>query len=127
MNPDDTPFDQLIRDFERLVTTALTDDPAVLTSSPRFFDSPLALDALLTTTYVDGDEVVVVADLDGIDSDAIAVAADGRTCTLRVTSGTVGARQTVVLPVAVESVPIRQRLANGVLTVVFRRADVADV
>ena len=104
----DDPFDDIFREFERMVNDlfGVDDEPSV--GGP---------DARVNVTEFD-DRVEVVADLPGVDAEEVDLRCDGRT--LSVQAGQYD--QQVELPVAVDETSADASFNNGILSVTFERA-----
>lgn len=107
--PRDDPFDDIFREFERMVNDLFGVDDGPPIESGR--------DARVDVHEFDG-RVEVVADLPEVDAEDVDLRCDGRV--LRVRAGRYDQR--VELPVAVDETSADASFNNGVLSVTFESA-----
>ncbi len=75
------------------------------------------------TTQQDDERVYVVADLPGVEKDAIDIKCDGRTLTIAAATDHREYEERLRLPVRVDEHSANATFKNGILEVIFERAD----
>ncbi|WP_049901187.1 Hsp20/alpha crystallin family protein [Halococcus agarilyticus] len=124
MRPDDRddrdPFGDIFDEIERMMNDMVGGDVNIQTdtvgSDPH------------VSVYEDEDRVRVVADLPGVDKDAIDLTCDGQRLTIDAASDRRETTERVQLPVRVDERSANATYNNGILEVVFERTDAsADI
>ncbi len=87
---------------------------------PKAADEPRA-QAPITDIFEDGDDIVVVAEVPGVEADRIACSVNDRTLLIE-TTGTRRYRKSLQLPAPSSPGTLRQSYRNGILEVRIRRA-----
>ncbi|MFC6769035.1 Hsp20/alpha crystallin family protein [Natrinema soli] len=119
----DEPFDDLFREIERMMNEMMNGaDANVDFNSSNTVDNGFGMD-----THVDihetGEEVRVVADLPGVEKDNIELECDGKTLTISAESEHRQYDERVSLPTRVNEHTASATYNNGILEVVFDRAE----
>jgi HSP20 family protein len=112
----DDPFDDIFSEIERMM-----DDLWAAESAAGFGDD------VHVDVHESGDEIRVVADLPGVERDDLSLQCDGETLTLRAASDHREFDERLRLPGRVEADSASATFNNGVLEVVFDRAESADI
>ena len=115
---DHDPIDDILREIERVMNEMMGDDIHVDRSGPSGFGSDLHLDI-----YEADDGVRVVADLPGVEKEAIDLKCDGEVLTVAAASNRRDYEERVRMPVRVDEHSASATYNNGVLEVTFDRAD----
>ncbi|WP_435077043.1 Hsp20/alpha crystallin family protein [Halococcus sp. AFM35] len=117
---DRDPFEDIFSEIERMMNGMMNGNVDVRTDS-------MGTDAHIDVQE-DGDLVRVIADLPGVDKEAIDLTCDGRRVTIEATSDRHEFDERVSLPVRVDEGSANATYNNGVLEVVFERANTsADI
>ncbi len=118
----DDPFDDLFREIERMMNDMMSGDVD--------FESSTGLESgpgFGTDTHVDihetDDEIRVIADIPGVDKEAIDLKCDGEVLTISAANERRQYDDKVSLPGTVDEHSADATYNNGVLEVVFDRAD----
>jgi HSP20 family protein len=115
----DDPIDDLLREIERMMNEMLSDDVRLERGGgDAGFGDDLHLDV-----YEEDERVRVVADLPGVEKDAIDLRCDGTVLTVDATSDRRNYEERVELPTRVDERSATATYNNGVLEVTFERAD----
>ena len=118
----DDPFDEFINEIERMMNEMMSGKGGVHfehnTSASTNVEA--GSDVHMDIHETD-DEVRIVADIPGVDKEAIDLKCDGRTLNLNAASDSREYREQVSLPVPVDEQSARATYNNGVLEVVFDR------
>ncbi len=113
----DDPFDDLFREIERMMNDMMDDGDVGFESNAGFG----------ADTHVDihetDDEIRVIADIPGVDQDAIDLTCDGDVLTITAESERRQYDDKISLPGAVDEHSANATYNNGVLEVTFDRAD----
>ncbi|MFB6163603.1 MAG: Hsp20/alpha crystallin family protein [Haloarculaceae archaeon] len=115
---DRDPIDDILREIERVMNEMMGDDVHIDRGGPAGFGSDLHLDV-----YEEGEEVRVVADLPGVEKEAIDLKCDGDVLTIAAASDRRDYEERVRLPASVDEHSAAATYNNGVLEVTFDRAD----
>ncbi|WP_136716611.1 Hsp20/alpha crystallin family protein [Halorientalis salina] len=115
---DHDPIDDILREIERVMNEMMGDDVHIDRGGSAGFGSDLHLDVHET----DG-EIRVVADLPGVEKDAIDLKCDGEVLTVSAASDRRDYEERVRLPTRVDEHSAAATYNNGVLEVTFERAD----
>jgi HSP20 family protein len=110
---DRDPFEDVFRELNRMMNEMIGDDM----TGNGFGDD------VHVTTQEDDEYIYVLADLPGVDKDDIDVKCDGRTITIAARAEGHQYEERLRLPAAVDEHSARATFNNGVLEVVFDRAD----
>ncbi|MDZ7729785.1 MAG: Hsp20/alpha crystallin family protein [Natrialbaceae archaeon] len=113
----DNPFDDLFREIERMMNDVMSGMDVTIDSAGQ------ATAGFGTDTHVDihesPDEILVVADLPGVEKDAIDLQCDGTTLTISAQSDHRDYDDRVTLPRRVDEHSANASFNNGVLEVSF--------
>ena len=125
MRPDDRddrdPFGDIFDEIERMMNDMVGGDVNIQTDTVGGTDPHV-------NVYEDDDRVRVVADLPGVDKDAIDLTCDGQRLTIDATGDRRETTERVRLPVRVDERSANATYNNGILEVVFDRTDAsADI
>jgi len=115
---DHDPIDDILREIERVMNEMMGDDVHIDRSGAAGFGSDLHLDVQETEG-----EIRVVADLPGVEKDAIDLKCDGKILTVSAASDRRDYEERVQLPTRVDEHSAAATYNNGVLEVTFDRAD----
>ncbi|ELY64913.1 Hsp20/alpha crystallin family protein [Natrinema versiforme] len=119
----DEPFDDLFREIERMMNEMMNGaDGNVNFDSSNNVDNGFGMDTHVDIHETD-DEVRVVADLPGVEKDNIELECDGKTLTISAESDHRQYDERVSLPTRVNEHTASATYNNGVLEVVFDRAE----
>ncbi|SEQ87642.1 Hsp20/alpha crystallin family protein [Natrinema salaciae] len=119
----DEPFDDLFREIERMMNEMMNGANAnVDFDSSSNVDNGFGMDTHVDIHETD-DEVRVVADLPGVEKDNIELECDGKTLTISAESEHRQYDERVSLPTRVNEHTASATYNNGVLEVVFDRAE----
>ena len=110
----DDPFEDIFRQIERMMDE--------MTGGGSTADAGFGGDAHVSTYESEG-TVRVVADLPGVDKDDIDIKCDGRSVTVSARTDVSSYEERIDLPVHVDEHSASATFNNGVLEVVFDRAD----
>lgn len=110
---DRDPFEDVFRELNRMMNEMMGED----INGNGFGDD------VHVTTQQNDEHVFVLADLPGVGKDDIDVKCDGRTITIAVSTEGRHSEERVRLPSRVDEHSARATFNNGVLEVVFDRAD----
>ncbi len=110
----DDPFDDIFREIERMMEE--------MTGGASAGDAGFGGDAHVSTYEGEG-SVRVVADLPGVEKDAIDIKCDGRTVTVSATTDVSSYEERIDLPARVDEHSAQATFNNGVLEIEFDRAD----
>lgn len=113
----DDPFDEFFREIERMMNS-MTRDDAGLGMDDSGFGSDVHFDI-----YQDDDQVRVVGDLPGVAKADIDVKCDGEQLTVGAATATTEFEERITLPIRVDEHSAQATFNNGVLEVIFDRAD----
>ncbi len=120
----DDPFDEFFRELERMMNDVMGPggDVTIDQTGPDT-ESDLHLDV-----YETDDNVRVVADVPGIDKDAIDLKCDGKVLTIQAATDRRDVGQRVRLPAHVDEHSASATYNNGILEVSFQRSeDASDI
>jgi HSP20 family protein len=122
MRPDDRddPFDDFFREIERMRNDMMDDQNVGVESGQT--TNPAGADIHLDV-YEEADTLRVVADIPGVDRDAIDLKCDGTVLTLDATGTTREYHERVQLPATVDEHSAAASYNNGILEVTFDRVD----
>jgi HSP20 family protein len=117
---DRDPIDDILREIERVMNEMMGDDVHIDRGggAGAGFGSDLHLDI-----YEEEDDVRVVADLPGVEKEAIDLKCDGKVLTIAAVSDRRDYEERVRLPAHVDEQSATATYNNGVLEVQFERAD----
>jgi HSP20 family protein len=115
---DHDPIDDILREIERVMNEMMGEDVHMDRGGPAGFGSDLHLDV-----HEDDEEIRVVADMPGVEKDAIDLKCDGEILTVSAASDRRDYEERVRLPVRVDEHSAAATYNNGVLEVSFDRAD----
>ncbi|MFD1587825.1 Hsp20/alpha crystallin family protein [Halorientalis brevis] len=115
---DHDPIDDILREIERVMNEMMGDDVHIDRGGATGFGSDLHLDV-----YEEDGEVRIVADLPGVEKDAIDLKCDGKVLTVSAASDRRDYEERVRLPTRVDEHSAAATYNNGVLEVTFDRAD----
>ena len=115
---DHDPIDDILREIERVMNEMMGEDVHMERSGSAGFGSDLHLDV-----YEQEDQIRVVADLPGVEKDAIDLKCDGKTLTITAVSDRRDYEDRVRLPTRVDEHSASATYNNGVLEVNFDRVD----
>ena len=119
----DEPFDDLFREIERMMNEMMNNaDANVNFDSSSTVDNGFGMDTHVDIHETD-EEVRVVADLPGVEKDNIDLECDGKTLTVSAESDHRQYDERVSLPTRVNEHTAAATYNNGVLEVVFDRAE----
>jgi len=119
----DEPFDDLFREIERMMNEMMNGTNANMDfDSTRDPDSGFGMDTHVDIHETD-EEIRVVADLPGVEKDNIDLECDGKTLTISAESEHRQYDERVSLPTRVNEHTAAATYNNGVLEVVFDRAE----
>jgi len=121
----DDPFDDIFREIERMMnemTGGEFDVDMSVQQGPAGFGADTHIDIQRTD-----EEVRVVADLPGVDKDDIELTCDGEVLTVSAASEHRNYDERIDLPTTVDEHSASATYNNGVLEVVFQRADATDI
>ena len=120
----DDPFDEFFRELERMMNDVMGAGGDVhIEQSGADYGADLHLDVHETD-----DAVRVVADVPGVDKDAIDLTCDGQRLTIDAAGDRRETTERVQLPVRVDERSANATYNNGILEVVFDRTDAsADI
>ncbi len=111
----DDPFDDLFDEIERMMNE--------MAGSMNRADGPGFGDDAHVSIYEEGDEIRVVADLPGVEKDAISVKCDGRSVTVSAATDRREYEERIKLPARVDEHSASATFNNGILEITFDRAD----
>lgn len=118
-NRDDRdPFDDIFREINRLMNDMMGEDFEVHVEQDGGFGSDVHISTQETT-----EKVYVVADLPGVAKDAIDIKCDGTTVTIAAATQDREFEERLRLPTTVDEHSAKATFNNGVLEIVFDRAD----
>ena len=113
----DDPFDDIFREIQRMMN-----DVMGMQGEPMEFG-----DNMSTDTHVDiheyDEEILVIADLPGVEKSAIDLQCDGRTLAISATGENRRYEERVRLPSPVDETSATARYNNGILEVTLERLD----
>jgi len=115
---DHDPIDDILREIERVMNEMMGDDVHIDRGGAAGFGSDLHLDV-----HEEDDQLRVVADLPGVEKDAIDLKCDGKVLTVSAASDRRDYEDRVRLPTRVDEHSAAATYNNGVLEVTFDRAD----
>ena len=115
---DHDPIDDILREIERVMNEMMGDDVHIDRGGSAGFGSDLHLDV-----YEEDGEVRVVADLPGVEKDAIDLKCDGKVLTVSAASDRRDYEERIRLPTRVDEHSAAATYNNGVLEVTFDSAD----
>ncbi|PGF15744.1 type III effector protein [Natrinema sp. CBA1119] len=119
----DEPFDDLFREIERMMNEMMNGaDANVDFNSSNTVDNGFGMDTHVDIHETD-EEVRVVADLPGVEKDNIELECDGKTLTISAESEHRQYDERVSLPTRVNEHTASATYNNGILEVVFDRAE----
>ncbi|MEF8853000.1 MAG: Hsp20/alpha crystallin family protein [Haloarculaceae archaeon] len=116
----DDPFDDFFREIERMMNDMMDGQNVDVQGGPA--TDPAGADVHLDV-YEEDDTLRVVADIPGVDRDAIDLKCDGTVLTLDATGGTREYHERVQLPATVDEHSAGASYNNGILEVTFDRVD----
>lgn len=116
-NPDD-PFDDLFRQFERLVEDVMEQAGVPGAAGPS---GPMTADTHVDVHEYD-DRVTVIADLPGVAKDDIELSCDGTVLSIHADNEARRYDERIQLPATVDAESARAKYNNGVLEIRFDRA-----
>ena len=120
---DHDPIDDILREIERVMNEMMGDDVHIDRGDSTGFGSDLHLDV-----FEENERLRVVADLPGVEKDAIDLKCDGDVLTVSAASDRRDYEERVRLPVRVDEHSASATYNNGVLEVTFDSAsDSADI
>jgi HSP20 family protein len=111
----DDPFDDIFREIERMMNE-------MASGGTRTDDTGFGADPHLDV-HESTDTVRVVGDFPGVEKDDLGVKCDGRTVTISATTGHREYEERIQLPTRVDEHSADATFNNGVLEIVFDRAD----
>jgi HSP20 family protein len=117
----DDPFDEFFEEIERMMNDVMGGDVDMHIERGGTTD-PAGADVHLDV-YEDDDAIRVVADIPGVDQDAIDLKCDGEVLTLDAAGEIREYSERVRLPVRVDEHSAEASYNNGILEVRFDRAD----
>ncbi|MFB6083722.1 MAG: Hsp20/alpha crystallin family protein [Halorientalis sp.] len=115
---DHDPIDDILREIERVMNEMMGDDVHLDRSDDAGFGSDLHLDV-----FEENDQLRVVADLPGVEKEAIDLKCDGEVLTITAASDRRDYEERVRLPATVDEHSASATYNNGVLEVTFDRVD----
>lgn len=118
---DRDPFDDIFRELSRMMDEMIGAEAGINVQSAGG-DAGFGDDVHITT-QTDDDQVYVVADLPGVDKDAIDIKCDGRTLTIAAATARREYEERLRLPAPVDEHSASATFKNGILEVTFERAD----
>jgi HSP20 family protein len=107
----DDPFDNIFDEIERMMSEMTGGDTTGFASETHI------------DVYDEGEAVRLVADLPGVEKDAIDLKCDGETLTVSAASDRREYDERIRLPVRVDEHSASASFKNGVLQVTFRKAE----
>ena len=110
-NERDDPFDNIFNEIERMMNDMTGGDSSGFTTDTH------------VDVYEEGDVIRLVADLPGVEKDAIDLKCDGETLTISAASDHREYDERVRLPARVDEHSARASFRNGVLEVTFDRVE----
>ncbi|MFB6087774.1 MAG: Hsp20/alpha crystallin family protein [Haloarculaceae archaeon] len=128
---DDDPFDEFFEEIERMMNDMMGEDVDMHVdrggADPTDPTDPAGTDVHLDV-YESDDQLRVVADIPGVDQDAIDLKCDGEVLTLDAASDAREYHERVRLPVRVDEHSASASYNNGILEVSFDRVeDTTDI
>ena len=118
---DRDPFEDIFNEIERMMDGMMNGNVDIHTDTIEGSDAHVSV-------YEDGDRVRVVADLPGIEKNAIDLTCDGRRLTIEAAGDRREVTERVRLPTRVDENSANATYNNGILEVVFERSDAsADI
>jgi HSP20 family protein len=115
---DHDPIDDILREIERVMNEMMGDDVHIDRGGAAGFGSDLHIDV-----YEETESLRVVADLPGVEKEAIDIKCDGEVLTISAASDRRDYEERVRLPTRVDEHSASATYNNGVLEVAFERAD----
>jgi len=115
---DHDPIDDILNEIERVMNEMMGEDVHVDRGGAAGFGSDLHVDV-----YEEDDHLRVVADIPGVEKDAIDLKCDGEVLTISASSDRRDYEERIRLPVRVEEHSASATYNNGVLEVTFDRAN----
>ncbi len=115
---DHDPIDDILREIERVMNEMMGDDVHVDRGGSAGFGSDLHLDV-----FEEDAQLRIVADLPGVEKDAIDLKCDGDVLTVAAASDRRDYEERIRLPATVDEHSASATYNNGVLEVTFDRAD----
>jgi HSP20 family protein len=115
---DHDPIDDILREIERVMNEMMGDDVHIDRGGAAGFGSDLHLDI-----HEETDQLRIVADLPGVEKEAIDLKCDGEVLTITAASDRREYEERVRLPTAVDEHSAAATYNNGVLEVTFDRDD----
>lgn len=115
---DRDPFDDIFRELSRMMNDMMGEDFEMHVERDAGFG-----DDVHVTTQETPEEVYVIADLPGVEKDAIDIKCDGRTVTIAAATAHREYEERLRLPERVDEHSAKATFNNGVLEIVFDRAD----
>jgi len=117
---DRDPFNDIFRELSRMMDDMIGVDGGI--SVQNATDAGFGSDVHITTQQ-DDDHVYVIADLPGIEKEAIDIKCDGRTLTIVAATNRREFEERLRLPVVVDEHSASATFKNGILEITFDRAD----
>lgn len=118
---DRDPFDDIFRELSRMMDEMIGAEAGINVQSAT--DAAGFGDDVHITTQSEDDRVLVVADLPGVEKDAIDIKCDGRTLTIAAVTDRRQYEERLRLPAPVDEHSASATFNNGVLEISFERAD----
>ena len=120
----DDPFDEFFREIERMMDEMMgTEGDVHIDRTPTTEGSDLHLDVHETDS-----EIRVIADVPGVEKNAIDLQCDGSALTIDASTGDVSYHERLTLPARVDEHSASATYNNGILEVTFdREEDSADI
>jgi len=115
----DDPFDEFFREIERMMNEMMGGQGEFHLQTGGGGQPPTDAGAVHYDVHESDDEVRVVADLPGVEKDAIDLQCDGRTLTVDAAGGEREYRERIRLPRPVDEHSASASYNNGILEVTF--------
>lgn len=117
---DRDPFNDIFRELSRMMDEMMGVEGGINVQSAA--DSGFGDDVHISTQK-DDEHVYVIADLPGVEKDAVDIKCDGRTLTIGATTPHRQYEERLRLPVPVNEHSATATFKNGILEITFERAD----
>lgn len=115
---DRDPFDEIFRELSRMMNDVMGEDFEMRVDRDSGFGEDVHV-----TTQETADSVFVIADLPGVEKDAINIKCDGRIVTIAAATDRRDYEERLRLPDRVDEHSATATFNNGVLEISFERAD----
>jgi HSP20 family protein len=116
---DSDPFDDIFRELSRMMNDMMGDDFEMHVQGG---DSGFGSDVHITTEQ-DDERVFVIADLPGVEKEAIDIKCDGKSLTIGAATAHREYEEQIRLPASVDEHSAHATFNNSILEITFERAD----